>query len=471
MQQPSAPLTLVEKIWRDHTVTENSSGETMLYIDRLYLTDTSFLCFDLMNASGGSVRRPELIRIVDDHIIPTLNRETGPTVPDGKDVLRMLQAHLDGSGIQYFSVGDPRQGIVHVTFPELGFTLPGMILCCDDSHTTTNGAFGAIGLGVGYTDAAHIAGTQTYWQRRYRTMRINLTGQIQSDISAKDITLALIGRLGAAAGIGYIIEYSGECISTMSMEARMTLCNMAVEAGARAGLIAPDQVTLDYLKHKAFAPKGAIWDKAVAYWSTLKSDPGAVFDQEFTVDVSSLAPAVTWGTSPEDTVGVNDVVPDPQQEPNKDKRRRMESALDYMGLRPGQRLIDIEIDRVFIGSCTNGRIEDLRAAAAVAAKGRARVPAMIVPGSSAVRRQAEAEGLDEIFIAAGFEWHESGCSLCGGFNGEQVKPGLRCATTTNRNFVGRQGPGSRTHLMSPQMAAAAAIAGRIVDYRTLLGGA
>jgi 3-isopropylmalate/(R)-2-methylmalate dehydratase large subunit len=382
-------------------------------------------------------------------------------------VVQLLERNTHAFGIVHFALDDPRQGIVHVVGPEQGITQPGMVLMCGDSHTSTHGALGALAFGVGASEVTHVLATQATWQRRSKTMRIRVEGTLPSGVTAKDVILAIIAKVGANGAAGHVIEYAGSTIRALSIEERLTVCNMSIEAGARAGMVAPDETTYAYLKGRPYAPKGAAWERALAYWKTLPSDPDAAFDSEIDLDATQLAPMVTWGNSPEDALPVTGRVPDPAQEKDPERKASMERALQYMGLVPGMALTDIAVDQVFIGSCTNARLEDLRAAAQVARRGKAKVPAMVSPGSTQVKLAAEKEGLDRIFRDAGFEWRESGCSMCVGMNGDLVPAGKRCASTSNRNFVGRQGKGSRTHLLSPAMAAAAALTGRITDVRKL----
>lgn len=462
------PRSLFEKIWNRHAVMENEAGETLLFVDRTYLDETCFIVFDDLKRYERQVRRPDLTFIFADHLAPTRNREAGYPDPEARAAVARLKQHLRGTGIAEFGLGDPRQGIMHVSAPELGLTLPGLVIAADDSHTTTHGAFGALAFGVGFSECTHILATQTLWQPRLKSMRITISGSRSPGVSAKDVILAIIGRIGVSGGIGHVVEFAGLHVEAMTMEERMTLCNMAVEAGARAGIIAPDETTISYLRNRPYAPRGTDWDAALDSWRELASDPDASFDTEFSLDAGDLGPMVTWGTSPEDVVGIDDVVPDPALHANADQRSRRMGALQYMGLQPGVRLTDIPVDRVFIGSCTNGRIEDLRIVARIARQGRAVIPAMIVPGSTMVKAQAESEGLDSIFKAAGFEWLDAGCSMCIGMNGDMLQPGQRSVSTTNRNFVGRQGTGSRTHLASPAVAAASALVGRISDPRSFL---
>jgi 3-isopropylmalate/(R)-2-methylmalate dehydratase large subunit len=462
--------TLVEKIWESHVIDVEEDGTCLIYIDRHLIHEASTpQAFDGLRAAGLPVRRPDATLGVIDHVVPTQNRAAGPADHDARVMLDAMVANCRAFGVDLFDIFDPRQGICHVVGPEQGFTLPGISLVCGDSHTATHGAFGALAFGIGTSEVEHVLATQTLVQRPMKTMRITVDGPLPAGCTAKDVALAIIGRIGTAGGTGHAIEYAGEAIRALDMAGRMTVCNMTIEAGARAGLIAPDETTFAFLQGRPRAPQGADWDRAVAFWRTLVSDEGAVFDTEARLDAEEIEPQVTWGNSPQDVVGVTGMVPDPTREPDPMKRQSMEKALRYMGLTPGTRMTDIPVDRVFIGSCTNSRIEDLRAAAAVA-RGRhvaEGVHAMVVPGSGQVKAAAEAEGLDRIFRDAGFEWREPGCSMCVGMNEDRIGPGMRCASTSNRNFEGRQGRDGRTHLVSPATAAAAAIAGRFVDVRTL----
>ena len=465
------PRTLFDKIWESHLVDERDDGVCLLYIDRHLVHEvTSPQAFDGLRAAGRKVRRPEAALAVADHNVPTTDRAKGIEEPESRLQVETLENNCAEFGIRLFSMNDARQGIVHIIGPEQGLTQPGMTIVCGDSHTATHGAFGALAIGIGTSEVEHVLATQTLIQKRSRNMRINVVGEPALGVAAKDLILAIIGRIGAAGGAGYVIEYAGPAVRALSMEGRMTMCNMSIEAGARAGLIAPDETTFEYVKGRPLAPEGEAWEKAVADWRTLPGDPGARYDTEVTLDAAEIAPQVTWGTSPEDVLPITGRVPDPADEADEGRRRAMERSLDYMGLAPGTPLREIKIDQVFIGSCTNARIEDLREAARVA-KGRAvaaHVGAMVVPGSGLVKRQAEDEGLDAVFTDAGFEWREPGCSMCLAMNPDKLAPGERCASTSNRNFEGRQGPGGRTHLMSPAMAAAAAIAGRLADVRELM---
>ena len=464
--------TLYDKIWDAHVVANDPNGETMLYVDLHLIHEvTSPQAFAGLRAAARKVRRPDLTLAVADHNVPTEGQAKGvEAVADDEARLQLqtLARNVKDAGIEFFPMGDVRNGIVHVVGPEQGRTQPGMIIVCGDSHTSTHGAFGALAHGIGTSEVEHVLATQTLRQRKSKNMRIWFDGQPAPGVDAKDLALAMIGKIGTSGGTGYVIEYAGEAVEALSMEQRMTLCNLTIEGGARAGLVAPDQTTYAYLMGRPAAPKAAAWGLALNHWTSLFSDPDAVFDREERIDVAALKPTVTWGTSPEDVVAIDGRVPDPADFP-PEKAEQVQRALDYMGLEAGQPIADARIERVFIGSCTNSRIEDLRAAAAVA-RGRqvaAGVYAMVVPGSGLVKDQAEAEGLDDIFRAAGFDWREPGCSMCLAMNPDKLRPGERCASTSNRNFEGRQGRGGRTHLMSPAMAAAAAIAGHITDVRTL----
>jgi 3-isopropylmalate/(R)-2-methylmalate dehydratase large subunit len=461
--------TLYDKIWDDHVVDVQPDGTCLLYIDRHLVHEvTSPQAFEGLRLSGRKVRHPEKTLLVVDHNVPTSDRNLPNPDPESAAQIEALAANARDFQLEYYDEFDTRQGIVHIIGPEQGFTLPGTTIVCGDSHTATHGAFGALAHGIGTSEVEHVLATQTLIQQKSKNMRVTVDGQLPPGVTAKDIILAIIGEIGTAGGTGHVIEYAGEAIRALSMEGRMTVCNMSIEGGARAGIIAPDEKTYAYLKGKPKAPKGAAWDEAVRFWETLRSDEGAVFDKEVRLDAANLPPIVSWGTSPEDVVSVTGVVPDPDLIPDENKRRSKQRALEYMGLKAGTRITDITIDRVFIGSCTNGRIEDLRAVAKVVEGKRvhADVNAMIVPGSGLVKLQAEAEGLDKIFIAAGFDWREPGCSMCLAMNPDRLAPEERCASTSNRNFEGRQGFKGRSHLVSPAMAAAAAIAGRFVDIRT-----
>ena len=462
--------TLYDKIWDAHVV-EEQDGETILYIDLHLIHEvTTPQAFAGLRANHRPVRRPDRTLAVADHNIPTEGQAKGvAAVADDEARLQLqtLERNVKDNGIEFFPMGDVRNGIVHVVGPEQGRTQPGMTIVCGDSHTSTHGAFGALAHGIGTSEVEHVLATQTLRQKKAKNMRVTVDGTLAPGVGAKDIALAIIGEIGTAGGTGYVIEYAGEAIRALSMEGRMTLCNLTIEGGARAGLIAPDETTFEYIKDKPRAPKGETLEQAIAYWKTLKSDEGAHYDKVVILDAANLPPIVSWGSSPEDVTSVQGIVPNPDDIEEENKRASKWRALDYMGLKPGTRITDIAIDRVFIGSCTNGRIEDLRAAAKIV-DGRKVAPtvsAMIVPGSGLVKEQAEKEGLDKIFLDAGFEWREPGCSMCLAMNDDRLKPGERCASTSNRNFEGRQGYKSRTHLVSPAMAAAAAIAGHFVDVR------
>jgi len=464
------PRTLFDKIWDDHLVETQEDGTCLLYIDRHLVHEvTSPQAFEGLRAAGRAVRRPEATLAVADHNVPTTDRSAGIVEPESRLQVETLDKNCAEFGVPLFGMDDPRQGVVHIIGPEQGFTLPGMTIVCGDSHTATHGAFGALAFGIGTSEVEHVLATQTLIQKRARNLRITVDGALPFGVTAKDLILAVIGAIGTAGGTGHVIEYAGEAIRALDMEGRMTVCNMSIEAGARAGLIAPDETTFAYVKGRPMAPKGAAFAAALGYWRTLPSDPGARYDKEVTLDAAGIAPQVTWGTSPQDVAPITGRVPDPAAESDESRRRAMERSLDYMGLEPGQPLAEVAIDRVFIGSCTNGRLADLRAAARVVEGRRVAdtVSAMVVPGSGLVKRAAEAEGLDRIFTAAGFEWREPGCSMCLAMNADRLEPGERCASTSNRNFEGRQGRGGRTHLMSPAMAAAAAVAGRLADVRAL----
>ena len=468
----SEPRTLFDKIWASHLVDTQVDGACLLYIDRHLVHEvTSPQAFEGLRNNGRKVRRPETVLAVADHNVPTTDRSKGISDTESRIQIETLSANCAEFGIPLFDMDDRRQGIVHIIGPEQGFTLPGMIIVCGDSHTATHGAFGALAFGIGTSEVEHVLATQTLIQSPIKNMRITVEGTPSAGITAKDLVLAIIGEIGTAGGTGHVIEFAGPAIPDLSMEGRMTVCNMTIEGGARAGLIAPDETTFDYIKGRPMAPRGDHWEQAVESWRALPSDAGAHYHKEVTLDAAQIAPQVTWGTSPEDVLPITASVPDPALEADEGRRLAMERSLAYMALTPGTPLVEVAIDRVFIGSCTNGRIEDLRAAAAVV-KGRRVAPtvgAMVVPGSGEVKRQAEEEGLDAIFTAAGFEWREPGCSMCVAMNGDSVPDGARCASTSNRNFAGRQGPGSRTHLMSPAMAAAAAITGHLTDVRELEG--
>lgn len=460
--------TLYQKIWDTHVVRQYEDGDTLLYIDRHLVQEVSSpQAFASLDMAGRKIRRPECHIALPDHAVPTLRKNVAFTDGLAARQVERLRKNAEKHGVEYISPDDSRHGIVHVIGPELGFTLPGSTLVCGDSHTCTHGAFGCIAFGIGASECANVFSTQTLRQRQQKTMRVELNGALPAGVTVKDIILSLISQIGADGGVGHALEFTGSTIQHLSMPARMTLCNMAIEAGSRVGMVAVDYTTINFIKDKPYAPKGALWDQAVEYWRSLKSDEGAVYNSHASVDVSALEPQISWGTSPEQTCAVTGSIPHPAAEPNPDRRRKLERSLAYMGLKPGTKIEDIKIDRVFIGSCTNGRLEDLRAAASVV-KGKHisdHVSAMVVPGSAQTRNAAEAEGLDQIFLAAGFEWREAGCSMCVGMNDDRLSVGQRCASTSNRNFEGRQGQGSRTHLVSPQMAAVAALTGHLTDIR------
>jgi 3-isopropylmalate/(R)-2-methylmalate dehydratase large subunit len=461
--------TLYDKIWDAHLV-DSPPGETpILYIDRHLVHEvTSPQAFEGLRMTGRKVRRPELALAVADHNVPTKDRDQGITEPESRLQVETLEKNAKDFGIEYFAMDDIRQGIVHIIGPEQGWTLPGTTIVCGDSHTSTHGAFGALAFGIGTSEVEHVLATQTLRAQHSRNMRVTVNNKLPEGVTAKDIALAVIAKIGTAGGTGYVIEYAGEAVRGLTMEGRMTLCNLTIEGGARAGLVAVDDTTIDYIKGRPRAPKGAAFEAAAMYWRTLKSDPDAKFDAEVVLDARDIVPMVTWGTSPEQALPITATVPDPASMEDH-KRAAAQRALDYMGITAGMKLTDIKVDHVFIGSCTNGRIEDLRAAAQVA-KGRkvaAGVNAIVVPGSGLVKHQAEEEGLDKVFVAAGFEWRDPGCSMCLAMNADKLKEGERCASTSNRNFEGRQGRGGRTHLVSPAMAAAAAVTGHLADVRTL----
>ncbi|EJU06252.1 aconitase [Dacryopinax primogenitus] len=477
------PRTLYDKIWDDHVVDVQEDGTTLLYIDRHLVHEvTSPQAFEGLEKAGRKVRRPDCTLATVDHNVPTTSRKTFKSIktfveePDSRGQCEALEENVKKFGLTYFGLADRRQGIVHVIGPEEGFTLPGITCVCGDSHTATHGAFGALAFGIGTSEVEHVLATETILQRKAKNMRITVDGELHEGVTAKDVILYIIGLIGTAGGTGCCIEYAGSVFRNFSMESRMSVCNMSIEAGARAGMIAPDQVTFDYLKNRPLSPKGEEWDRAVAYWKTLPTDEGAKFDIEINIRAEDIVPTVSWGTSPQDVVPITGTVPDPANFTDPMKQNGISRSLKYMALQPGTLMEDIKVDKVFIGSCTNSRIEDLRSAAKVVlavkdAKVADTVNAMIVPGSGLVKQQAEAEGLDVIFKRAGFDWREAGCSMCLGMNPDQLKPGERCASTSNRNFEGRQGPGGRTHLCSPAMATAAAITGHLTDVRKLMGGA
>ncbi len=464
--------TLFEKIWSQHVVLDKGN-EVLLYIDRNLVHEGAFHAFGALAKEGRKVRRPRQSLATADHYVPTLNRERGldsVVDADAREMIRLFEYNAEQQGIYSLGMNHPQQGIVHVIGPELGFTQPGITMTCGDSHTSTHGALGAYAFGIGASQLKQVLATQCLWQKKPKTLRVTVNGVLGAGVSGKDVILSIIAHIGTAGATGYVIEYAGEVFRSMSMEGRLTVCNMSIEAGARAGMVAPDDITFDYLKDRPYAPKGVQWDAAVAQWQSLPTDPNASFDREVCLDASDLEPTVTWGTSPEEALPVSGVVPDPQKMTDPNRRLHAQSALRYMGLTPGMSLKQLKIDRVFIGTCTNGRLEDLRVAASVLLGQKAKVPGWVSPGSSTIKQQAEAEGLDQVFLQAGLEWRASGCSGCAAMNGDFVPAGLRVASTSNRNFEGRQGKGARTHLMSPAMAAAAALTGYITDVREILGG-
>ena len=464
------PRTLFDKIWDQHLVDVQDDGTCLIYIDRHLVHEvTSPQAFEGLRNAGRKVRRPDATLAVPDHNVPTTDRSKGIVEEQSRIQVETLQQNCRDFGIELFDVDDIRQGIVHIIGPEQGFTLPGMTIVCGDSHTSTHGAFGALAFGIGTSEVEHVLATQTLYQKRPDNMRITVDGELPFGVTAKDVVLAIIGKIGTAGGTGHVIEYAGDVVRNLDMAGRMTICNMTIEAGARAGLIAPDDTTFEYIKGRPMAPKAGAFEQAVEFWKTLPSDEGATYDREVVLKAEEIEPQVTWGTSPQDVVPVTGSVPNPRSVDDPNRRSAMERSLIYMGLEPGTPVSEIKIDKVFVGSCTNGRIEDLRAAAKVVEGRRVadHVGAMIVPGSGLVKNQAEEEGLDKIFLEAGFEWREPGCSMCLAMNPDKLQPGERCASTSNRNFEGRQGKGGRTHLLSPAMAAAAAVAGHITDVRKL----
>ena len=459
------PRTLAQKIWDAHVVTSEEDGSSLLLVDRVFLDESAYNCLDDLERLGKPVHSPDKAYMMCAHLVPT--RIGAEPDAETKRVFAAMQRHHGRTGVHLITPGDERQGIHHVMAAEQGLTLPGFVMAVTDSHTTTHGALGALGLGLGYAEATHVLATQCLWQPGYKHMRVSIDGKLGAGVTAKDLALHVVGTVGFDGALGHIIEFAGSCVRGLDMPARFTLCNMSVEAGARAGLIAPDQITFDYVRGRPHAPGDEQWEQAVAYWSTLESDQDAVFDRELNLDAADIPPLVTWGTSPEDSVPVTGTVPDPSHEPDPDRRQQLERKLDYMGLEAGTPMTDIAVDQVFIGSCTNGRLEDLEAAARVLRGRKVVVPSLVVPASQNIRRQAERLGLDRVFVDAGFVWGAPGCSMCCGQNGELVGPGRRSASTINRNFEGRQGPGARTHLVSPGMAAACAVTGRIADARRL----
>ena len=464
------PRTLFDKIWDSHIVERLPDGTCILYIDRHIIHEvTTPQAFEGLRLAGRRVRRPDATIAVVDHNIPTTDRSLGIAEEESRIQIETLERNVVEFGVPYFPYTDPRQGIVHVIGPEQGMSLPGMTIVCGDSHTSTHGAMGALAFGIGTSEVEHVLATQTMLQKPAKNMRITVNGALPPGVSGKDMILEIIRRIGTAGGTGHVIEYAGEAVRALDMAGRMTVCNMSIEGGARAGLIAPDEKTFEYIKGRPYAPKGVDWDAALAYWRTLPSDEGATYDRELVIEASEIPPMVTWGTSPENALPITGVVPGPEIAKDEAGAAQIQRMLDYMGLTAGTRLTDVAVDVVFIGSCTNSRIEDMRAAASVA-RGRQVAPhvrALVVPGSGLVKLQAEAEGLDKIFLEAGFEWREAGCSMCLGMNPDKLEPGQRCASTSNRNFEGRQGPGGRTHLLSPAMAAAAAVTGHLADVREL----
>ncbi|WP_215761711.1 3-isopropylmalate dehydratase large subunit [Acetobacter sp. P1H12_c] len=466
-----APRTLFDKIWDHHVVETLPDGTSILYIDRHLLHEvTSPQAFEGLRLAGRKLRHPEMTMAVVDHNVPTSDRTKPIEEPESRNQIETLERNVKEFGVPYFPLLSASQGIVHVVGPEQGISLPGMTIVCGDSHTSTHGAMGSLAFGIGTSEVEHVMATQTILQRPAKNMRVTVEGQLAPGVSAKDVMLAIIGHIGTAGGTGHVIEFAGSAIRGLDMAGRMTICNMSIEAGARAGLVAPDDTTFDYVRNRPFAPKGEDFEKAVAFWRTLATDDGAHFDKEVSLRAEDIAPSLTWGTSPETVLPITGTVPDPAQEADESKRAQMQRMLDYMGLEAGQKIAGTPVDVVFIGSCTNSRIEDLRAAAQIAAGRKVAdgVRAMIVPGSGLVKMQAEEEGLDKVFLDAGFEWREAGCSMCLGMNPDRLTPGQRCASTSNRNFEGRQGPGGRTHLLSPAMAAAAAVTGYLTDARELV---
>ena len=466
----NGPKTLFDKIWSDHLVGQRDDGTSLLYIDRHLVHEvTSPQAFEGLKLSNRKVRRPEATFATADHNVPTINREN---ISDEQSRIQVetLAKNTKEHNIEYFELSDRRQGIVHIIGPEQGITQPGMTMVCGDSHTSTHGAFGALAFGIGTSEVEHVLATQTIVQKPAKNMRIAVNGKLPFGVTSKDLILYIIGQIGTAGGNGHVIEYAGTSLKPLSMESRMTICNMSIEAGARAGLIAPDQITFDYIKGRPYAPSKDYWEKAIEYWSSLPSDQDAFYDNELIINSDEIDPMVTWGTSPEDVVAVSGFVPDPSSGKTENKQKSIQRSLDYMGLKSGTKITDIKLDKIFIGSCTNGRIEDLRNVASVVKdkKISSHISGMIVPGSGLVKKQAEEEGLSKIFIDAGFEWRDAGCSMCLGMNPDQLKPGERCASTSNRNFEGRQGRGGRTHLMSPELAAASAIKGNISDIRDFI---
>ena len=466
MTGSSPPLGLFDKLWNSHVIAEREDGASLIWVDRHYVQEGAFHGFNMMRARNERVARPDLTVAIADHYVPTRGRDRPMTNPEMVRMIEQLEANARDFGIRLYDMHHPWQGIIHVVGPELGMTLPGLVVIEGDSHTSTHGALGAWAFGIGASEVSHVLMTQTLWQKRPRRMRIEVNGTLAPGITAKDMALTIIGRLGVGGGVGHCIEYAGSAVRGLSMEGRMTLCNMSIECGARCGMVAPDATTIDYVRGRPFAPQGAAFDRAAEDWLALASDPGAEFERVVSLDGGEIVPTVTWGTSPEDSLPVDGHVPDPAREPDPARAEHIRDALAYMGLRAGQPISEIAIDSIFIGSCTNARIEDLRAAAAILIGRKSKVPGLVSAGSTLVQRQAEQEGLDRIFTDAGLEWGASGCSMCASTNGDMLQPGQRAASTTNRNFKGRQGLGSRTHLMSPAMVAAAAVAGHLADVRS-----
>ncbi len=469
----AAPRTLFDKIWDSHVIVEKPDGDALLHIDRNFVHEGSFHAFGALAKEGRKVRMPRQNFAVADHYVPTVGRDRGLAAvedDDARHMIGLLEGNCRSNDIVHYGMADAHQGIVHVIGPELGITQPGLTITCGDSHTSTHGALGAYAFGTGASQLKQILATQCLWLKRPKTLRVTVNGKLAPGVTGKDVVLAIIAKIGTAGATGHVIEFAGPAIRSLSIEGRLTVCNMAIEAGGRAGMIAPDDTVYEYLHGREYAPKGADWDTALAQWRALPGDDGARFDRDVTLDGTKLEPMVTWGTSPEEALPVSGRVPDPLSLGDANKRDHARLALSYMDLKPGTLLTDIKIDRAFIGSCTNGRIEDLRAAAAVLKGRKAAIPAWVSPGSTTLKRQAEAEGLDQIFLDAGVEWRASGCSSCAAMNGDTVPAGMRCASTSNRNFEGRQGKGARTHLMSPAMAAAAIVTGRVTDVRKLLAG-
>ena len=464
--------TLFEKIWDRHVITTREDGADLLYIDRLLSQENTFHAFAKMRAEGHTVKSPSQVFCFADHYVPTEPEARakgldGIKNPEIRAMLEIITQDAEEFGIQLFGLGDIRQGVLHVVGPEQGISQPGMIIAGADSHTSTHGALGAFAFGVGSSESAHVLATQALWRQKPSSMRVGVSGKLPFGVTSKDVILAIVGKVGAGGAVGHVIEYTGEAIRNMSVEQRMTVCNMSIEAGARAGLITPDEKVIDYVRGRPYAPSDEEFDKVADWWRTLASDDSAAYDREVTLNAADIAPMVTWGNSPEEVVAITGVVPDPEHESDLVRRAKLERSIDYMDLIPGMRMTDIAVDKVFIGSCTNGRIEDFRAAAEVVKGHKTTVPAIAVPATGLVKKQAEEEGLDKILVEAGFEWREPGCSMCVGINGDDLRPGQRSASTTNRNFEGRQGRGSRTHLVSPTMAAAAAVKGHLTDVRKM----